>query len=137
SLTGPPWRQLKQRPGAPDLFPIPHLLRSAASRALPNYVGVNPIPYIGSAYLGPAYEPFAVSGDPNDPKFEVPNIGIADPVQARRLGERIGLRRGFDPRGRAGDRRGEMPAAHSFPGQAGEVASTAPDPPAVAPPHDR
>ena len=63
---------------------LPNLILTAAiffalvaltRQMLPNYVGVNPIPYIGSAYLGPAYEPFAVTGDPNDPKFTVPNIG--------------------------------------------------------------
>ena len=120
-LTGHPVRELKQKPDDPDLFSITHLLRTDARRGLPNYVGVNPIPYIGSAYLGPAYEPFAVNGDPNDPKFEVPNIGIADPVQARRLGERIGLRRDFDRLRRDVDRLGNMQALDSFESQAWNV----------------
>jgi imidazolonepropionase-like amidohydrolase len=29
---------------------------------VPAYVGVNPIPYLGSAYLGPAFEPFVPPG---------------------------------------------------------------------------
>src|SRR5262245_55507162 len=122
-LTGHPVRELKQKPDDPDLFSITHFLRSDPSRALPNYVGVNPVPYIGSAYLGPAYEPFAVSGDPNDPKFEVPNIGIADPQQAHRLGERIGLRREFDRLRRDVDRLGNMHALDTFESQAWNVLS--------------
>ncbi|GIT28447.1 MAG: hypothetical protein Ct9H300mP1_04930 [Planctomycetaceae bacterium] len=63
-LTGHPVRILKQKPDHPDLFSIVHRLRRSAYSGLPNYVGVNPVPYAGAAYLGPAYEPFAVTGDP-------------------------------------------------------------------------
>src|SRR5262245_33693748 len=122
-LTGHPVRELKQKPDDPDLFSITHFLRSDPGRSLPNYVGVNPVPYIGSAYLGPSYEPFAVTGDPNDPKFEVPNIGIADPQQAHRLGERIGLRREFDRLRRDVDRLGNMHALDTFESQAWNVLS--------------
>lgn len=120
-LTGHPVRELKQKPDDPDLFSITHSLRTEANRTLPNYVGVNPIPYIGSAYLGPAYEPFAVNGDPNDPKFEVPNIGVADEQQARRLGARIALRKDFDRLRRDVDRLGNMQALDSFESQAWSV----------------
>src|SRR4029077_18709159 len=91
-LTGHPVRELKQKPDDPDLFSITHYLRNNPDRALPNYVGVSPIPYIGSAYLGPPFEPLTVSGDLTDPKFEVPNLGISDQEFVGRLGERIGLR---------------------------------------------
>jgi hypothetical protein len=120
-LTGHPVRELRNKPDDPDLFSITHHLRADHSRALPNYVGVNPIPYIGSAYLGPAWEAFAVSGDPNDPKFEVPNIGVADPEQSRRLGARIGLRKDFDRLRRDVDRLGNMQAFDSFESQAWNV----------------
>ena len=120
-LTGHPVRELKQKPDDPDLFSITHCLRSDRDRSLPNYVGVNPIPYLGSAYLGPAYEPFAVTGDPNDPQFDVPNIGIADPAQVRRLGERIGLRKDFDRLRRDVDRLANMQALDSFESQAWNV----------------
>ncbi len=120
-LTGHPVRELKQKPDDPDLFSITHCLRSDQNRSLPNYVGVSPIPYIGSAYLGPSYEPFTVSGDPNDPKFEVPNIGIADPALAQRLGERIGLRKDFDRLRRDVDRLGNMHALDAFESQAWNV----------------
>lgn len=120
-LTGHPVRELRNKPDDPDLLSITHLLRSDPARTLPNYVGVNPIPYVGSAYLGPAYEPFAVTGDPNDPKFEVPNLGVTDSALATRLGERIDLRKSFDRLERDIDRRGNMRALDAFESQAWSV----------------
>ena len=40
----------------------------------------------------PSYEPFAVTGDPNAPNFQVPNIGLADPGRSAGSRERVGLR---------------------------------------------
>lgn len=120
-LTGHPVRELRNKPDDPDLFSIAHLLRSDPSRSLPNYVGVNPVPYIGSAYLGPAWEPFSVTGDPNDPKFEVPNLALRDPELVRRLEERIDLRRDFDRLRRIRDRAGTMDALDSYEAQAWNV----------------
>src|SRR5438105_9744141 len=59
-FTGHPEQVLKLKPEHPDLMCIAHQVRSDPGRRVPAYVGVNPIPYLGSAYLGPAYEPFAV-----------------------------------------------------------------------------
>ena len=73
-MTGHPVLELKQKPDHPDFLAVTNRLRFDASRTIPNYIGVPPANYLGSAYLGPAYEPFEVSGDPNDPKFSVPNI---------------------------------------------------------------
>lgn len=120
-LTGHPVRELKQKPDDPDLFSIAHYVRNDPARIVPNYVGVNPVPYIGSAYLGPAYEPFAVGGDPNDPKFEVPDIGLSDQARIARMGERIGLRKGFDRLRRDVDRLGAMQAFDAFESQAWNV----------------
>lgn len=120
-LTGHPVRELRNKPDDPDLFSIAHLLRTDAHRAIPNYVGVNPVPYIGSAYLGPAYEPFAVSGNPNDPQFSVPNIGLADSSQAARLAQRIDLRKGFDRLKQQVDRAGTMKALDAYESQAWSV----------------
>ncbi|MFN0053973.1 MAG: DUF1501 domain-containing protein, partial [Planctomycetales bacterium] len=120
-LTGHPVRELRNKPDDPDLLSITNLLRSNPGQVLPNYVGVNPIPYIGSAYLGPAYEPFAVSGDPNDPKFEVPNLGTATADEAQRMGTRIDLRKSLDRLQRDIDRRGNMQALDAFESQAWNV----------------
>ena len=77
--------------------------RADPGRRVPTYVGVNPIPYLGSAYLGPAYEPFAVHGDPNAPGFAVPGIGLTDAAEVARLGGRMGLAARFDGLRRAID----------------------------------
>ena len=50
------------------------------------------MPYAGEAYLGPSAEPFIVSGEPNAPKFSVPNIGLKDPKFERRVHRRLALR---------------------------------------------
>src|SRR5438874_7656676 len=91
------------KPDHPDLFAVVDRLRTDPSRAIPNNVGVPPIPYLGAAYLGPAHEPFAVHGDPNDPRFEVPNIGLRDPEQRRRLDGRVRLRQQLDELSRRAD----------------------------------
>ena len=117
-FTGHPVRELKQKPDNPDCLTIANRLRWDANRSIPNYVGVAPMPYIGSAYLGPAYEPFAVSGDPNAPNFQVPNIGLGDASQVAHLQQRRGLRASFDRLRRDLDRLGDMHALDSFEEQA-------------------
>src|SRR5437763_14586320 len=78
---------------------VAHRLRAGPQRALPNYVGVNPIVrydgfvIAGPAYLGEGYGPFAVTGDPNAPNFRVPNIGLAEPREQDQLSERAALPR--------------------------------------------
>src|ERR1043166_8535893 len=71
-FTGFPITVNRLRPDHPDLFAIVDQLRADPRRAIPNNIGVPPIPYLGAAYLGPAHEPFAVHGDPAAPQFEVP-----------------------------------------------------------------
>lgn len=117
-LTGFPVRELKQKPDDPDLLSITHYLRIDPSKTIPNYVGVNPIPYAGSAYLGPAYEPFVVNGDPNAPDFEVQNVGLKDSQAAGRLNERIDLRKRIDRLRRDIDQLGNMQAFDQFESQA-------------------
>ena len=117
-FTGHPLQGRRLRPDHPDLLTIANHLRSDPSRVLPNYVGVNPIPYLGSAYLGPAFEAFSVTGDPNDPKFEVPNIGLKNAGDAERIEARVDLRKKFDRLRREIDRSGNMQALDSFEAQA-------------------
>src|SRR5256714_6725387 len=95
---------------------VPNRLRFDPHRALPNYVGVNPVvrydnfTIAGPAYLGDAFAPFAVTGDPNAPNFRVPNVGLAEPGEHERFAARSklhgslnSLRRDLD---RPGPRRG-------------------------------
>jgi len=95
-FSGQPITAQTPRPENPDLFAIVDYLRPDPRRPLPNYVGVNPIPYIGAAYLGPAHEAFAVYDDPNSPQFVVPNIGLKEGEELRRLNHRMGLRERMD-----------------------------------------
>ena len=123
-LSGDPDAQDKLTPVYPDLMSVAHYLRSAGPKALPNYVGVNPITrydnftIAGPAYLGPSYEPFVVTGDPSHPGFKVPNVGLSNPEQAGRLRERIRLRKSFDNFRRAVDESGVMQAMDDFEAQA-------------------
>lgn len=120
-FTGHALQGRRLRPDHPDLFSVANYLKHDARRSIPNYVGVNRIPYLGSAYLGPAFEPFEISGDPSDPKFEVPNIGLTGREQVDRLNERIGLRKRFDRLRREMDRSGNMSALDAFESQAWNV----------------
>lgn len=123
-LAGDPAAQDKLTPELPDFMSIAHFLRADPARKIPNYVGVNPIvnydsfTIAGPTYLGPAYEAFAVRGDPNQPQFEVPNIGLKDASQGERLRERVGLRQGLDALRRDLDLTGTMRAVDAFEAQA-------------------
>lgn len=117
-LTGHPVRELKQKPDHPDILSITNHLRADPGRAIPNYIGVPSINYSGAAYLGPACEPFVVSGDPNTPTFEVPNVGMGDPARAQRLRTRLDLKQQLDHFRRDVDRLGNMQALDAFEGQA-------------------
>src|SRR4051794_33092957 len=123
-LSGDPDAQDKLTPAYPDFMSVAHYLRSGRPRRLPNYIGVNPITrydnftIAGPGYLGPSYEPFAVSGDPSDPNFQVPGIGLPEPGQVNRLRERCRLRRSFDDFRRDLDQSGSLKAADDFEAQA-------------------
>ena len=124
-LTGDPDPQDKPKAVFPDWMTVANLLRDDGTpRPLPNYVGVNPVKeydgfgIAGSAYVNAAYGPFAVTGDPSAPKFEVPNIGFKDPAQADRLGGRVALKQGLDRLSRAIDHSGTMQAIDDFEAQA-------------------
>lgn len=63
------------KPEHPDCLAISNYLRWKSGRTIPNYVGMTsyglepgPVSAIGPAYLGEKYAPFAVQGDPNDPR---------------------------------------------------------------------
>lgn len=97
-LSGDPDRQDKLVPVRPDFMSVASYLRADPQRQMPYYVGVNPISnydnftIAGPGYLGSAHEPFVVSGDPSNPSFEVPNLGLRNQNQLVRLKERVALR---------------------------------------------
>ena len=75
---------------APATGSIVAKCREGRNRGIPNYVSLNPGGRTGdgfaqgAAYLGSAYLPFTVEGDPTAPQFSVPNIS---PLQS--VGDRI------------------------------------------------
>ena len=123
-LSGDPDRQDKLVPAYPDFMSVASRLRADPSRAMPTYVGVNPVSrydnftIAGPAYLGPAYEPFVVHGDPSAPDFEVPNIGLKSRAEASRLSERTSLRARLDRLQRDLDGEAAMAAMDAFERQA-------------------
>ncbi|MFM8893653.1 MAG: DUF1501 domain-containing protein [Planctomycetia bacterium] len=124
-LSGDMATQDKPKPKYPDWMCVTNYLRSktaARTNPLPRYVGVNPpLEYNGPAYVGDAYQPFTVSGDPSQPTFTVPNLGLASAAEVERLGRKVSLRRQFDALQRAVDRRLETDALDAFEAQALEL----------------
>jgi hypothetical protein len=117
-FTGFPITVNRLKPDHPDLFAVVDRLRTDPSRPLPNNVGVPPVPYLGAAYLGPAHEPFAVYGDPNDPQFAIPNIGLKDGQHLARVDTRMRLRQRLDLLTRQVEQAGRRDGFDAFQGQA-------------------
>lgn len=121
-LSGDPDTRDKPKPKFPDWMSVANYMRSMDKERdcpLPVYVGVNPpTNYTGPAYLGDAYSPFIVNGDPNQPTFTVPNIGLSDSSEVKHIGRRAGLRETLDTLDRAFDRAGELQALDEFETQA-------------------
>ncbi len=112
----------KPKPKLPDWMTVVNYLRSQQgprTNPLPRYVGVKgPGSYLGPAYLGDAYSPFSVTGDPNAPNFVVPNIGLANVSEVKHLSRRSSLRQNLDTLERAFDQAGELQALDEFETQA-------------------
>jgi hypothetical protein len=121
-LSGDPDTRDKPEPRYPDWMSIANYLRSLEgprNNPLPRYVGINPpTEYNGPAYLGDAYSPFSISGDPNQPNFVVPNIGLADTHELQRLDRRVSLREKLDRLERSFDQQRELEALDEFETQA-------------------
>jgi uncharacterized protein (DUF1501 family) len=113
-FTGHEVREFRPVSEHPEFLSITNRLRAQSGRELPNYVGVSPIPYLGAAYLGPAYEAFAINGNPNAAEFAVPNVGLVDEAKVGRLREQLDLRRSFDRLRRDLDQADSMQAFDAF-----------------------
>lgn len=130
-LGGDPASADKPAPKYPDWMSIASYLRHNPKQELPNYVAINPVDrydsfrIAGPAYLGPSFEPFRVTGDPAAPDFSVPNIGLKDEENKRRLKQRSGLKHSFDRMRRDIDQTGLMEALDSFDAQALRLLSSA------------
>jgi len=78
-------------PDHPDCFCVASKVLDRPGRSIPVHVGLPPLAYSGPAYLGPSCAPFAVTGDPNAPSFEVPDIRLKDAAARGRLERRLRL----------------------------------------------
>jgi len=122
-LAGDPDAQDKEKPVYPDWMSVASYLRRDPARSIPNYVAVNPVDQYdsftiaGATYLGPAYEPFKVTGDPNHPGFEVPNIGLKT-EQSESLSRRLSLKKSLDSLRAGIDHSGKMDAVDRYEAQA-------------------
>jgi hypothetical protein len=68
---------------------------------------------LGSAYLGPAYTPFLIPGDPSASGFQVRNLSLSNEM-ATRLNDRRTLLEGLDRVRRDVDRSGAMAAMDQY-----------------------
>lgn len=122
-LGGDPANADKPGPTYPDWMSVVSFLRRQPGQSIPNYVAVNPVDrydsfqIAGPAYLGPGYEPFKVTGNPNDPNFEVPNINL-DANRQQQLRRRVELRSNLDRLQSEIDASGLMQALDQYESQA-------------------
>lgn len=123
-LSGDPDGLDKPIPKYPDWMTVANYFRADRSKAMPNYVAVNPVDnydnfvIAGPGYLGPSYDGFAVRGDLGQAGYRVPNIGMSDESQRSRLIDRVGLRKSLDEWRRELDVTGGMTAIDRFENQA-------------------
>jgi len=121
-LSGDPDTRDKPKPKYPDWMSVANFLLSQDRQGrnpLPVSMGINPpTNYTGPAYLGDAYSPFVVRGDPSRPNFTVPNIGLDDSSAVEQLNRRVALRKQLDKLDRAFDVAGELDALDEFETQA-------------------
>jgi hypothetical protein len=112
---------------APAVGSIVAKMRERRSVGVPNYVsptepgrdGVD-VFSMGASYLGPAYVPFMVPGDPGAKDFQVRNLAPVAEV-AGRLGDRTKLLAEFDRTRREIDSSGMMDSMDKFNRQAVEL----------------
>ena len=99
-------------------------MRQNVRAGVPNYIcevdagrqGIDTFAF-GAAYLGNAYTPFFVAGDPSAPDFAVQNLGLA-PEMAARLDDREHLLQSLDHLRRDIDNSGMMDSMDRFNRQA-------------------
>lgn len=93
---------------------------------VPAYVAVPEPPGGGmAAYLGAAYNPFAVGGDPNSPGYQVRDIAKNSSLTFERLQDRSALRAQLDSLRKEVDNSGLMEGLDVFHQQAFEMVSNA------------
>lgn len=99
----------------PSYGSITARVRGARRPGLPPYVAVpNPPRSSSAGYLGVAYNPFAVGGDPNGDKFSVRNLTLPSGMSLGRLEARRQVLASIDTFRRASDQSGLMQGLDDF-----------------------
>jgi hypothetical protein len=122
-LTGYPGALLEAppfKPNYPDFLAVANKVLGGKRPGVPPFVTLPTMRYQGAAYLGTSLDPLAVTGDPSDPGFGVPNLALGATARPR-LAERLGLLRRFDRVRRDIDASGMMGALDKFDRKAVEV----------------
>src|SRR4029079_5413496 len=96
-----------RQPGMPANVAISHAMS----------IGLRP-GYFGGNYLGPQENPFETEGDPNNDKFQVKNLGLAQQLRLERLNGRRGLIGHVDHLRHEADKSGTLEAMDRFDRQA-------------------
>lgn len=101
------------RPKYPDVWAVANKLLGPRVADMPPHVVLPFMRYHGAAYLGNDLEPLAIKGDPNEPKFQVPNLS-APADQHPKLEGRLRLLEQVDRFRRDIDRSGMMDSLDEF-----------------------
>jgi Protein of unknown function (DUF1501) len=106
----------------PSYGSITARVRGPRRPGLPAYLAVPTPPRSSSAgYLGVAYNPFSVGGDPNADKFSVRNLTLPNEIGLERLGNRRALLDSIDTLRRETDQTGLMDGLDAFTREAFEM----------------
>ena len=106
-------------PEHPDMSAVFHHMRSGQAGRVPKYVALGKSLHRGgTVYLGQAYGPFDVPGDPNGPDFRVRNLRLGESVPLGRLAQRMDMLGRLDRLRRELDLSGQMASLDRFQQQA-------------------
>ncbi len=110
----------------PSYGSIVSKMRGANRPGMPAYVTVPNTPTSSNAgYLGVAYNPFSVDGDPSNSNFQVKNLALPGAVTEQRLVDRKALLGKLDTFAREADPSGLMRGMDAFKGKAYELVTSA------------
>lgn len=122
-LTGYPGElveALPYRPKYPDVWAVANQVLGERAAGMPPHIVLPFMRYQGSAYLGQTLDPLVVAGDPNEPKFAMPNLTAA-PAARPRIDTRLGLLKQFDRLRRDVDAGGQFDSLDRFHQKAASV----------------
>ncbi len=114
----------RNAPQKPSLGSVIGRSLGARRQPMPAYVSIpkaEAFGYQGAVYLGKAYNPFEVNGDPNSSEFRVQNLSPPDGLTFRGVNSRRSLLKQFDTLPRDIDQTGGMQGLDEFKGRALEM----------------